>query len=646
MRLPTPRAVVLALAALALVHAAYASWRQDWTLDERVHLEWSRRLLDERVTERDSAGRFDSKTAFSLVHVVAHRAAGGSFESPGARLAARLPTVLCLGLLFAATWALGRHVFGDTAPWVAVAMVALDPNLVAHGSVATVDVPYALATVLTLWTVLRFARRPTWPAGIALGASLGLAFLAKFSAVLLLPGLAAAVLVIGPDERREWRRGRTILALLLVAATAAAVLCVGYVFAEVGTPLGAIDLRSGPFRRLASALPGLRLPLPTPFLTGIDRSFASERSEWGVVIFGRRFPHGVGYYFAVVWPLKTPLFLLAAQVGGLFAALRAGLLRPRPALFLAVNLALTLTYFSFLFQTQLGFRFILMCVPLVAILAAPGLAVIAEGRRWAPAAALAIAVTLLETAPYAGNPLSFTNAAVQPKRLVFRVLADSNVDWGQNRDKIAAWMAERGIPANRLDPLHALPGTNVFTLNALTGAGVFDYERHRWLRENASPIGHLGHTYLVFELDDALYDRLLDENRRLAPSAYADGSCGAEEAAQLAPGGKVPFEVDGPAAESRVWTLCVSTTRGTDLGLRGFKGGIRVGPLVSEADPKWETVLQDQLVWYRLEPGRHAFRLRQMANRRAWLAAPFSGEWAVRRRGARVWIHDGSLPNP
>jgi hypothetical protein len=279
-----------------------------------------------------------------------------------------------------------------------------------------------------------------------------------------------------------------------------------------------------------------------------------------------------------------------------------------------------------------------MCVPLVAILAAPGLAAIAEGRRWAPAAALAIAVTLLETAPYAGNPLSFTNAAVQPKRLVFRVLADSNVDWGQNRDKIAAWMAERGIPANRLDPLHALPGTNVFTLNALTGAGVFDYERHRWLRENASPIGHLGHTYLVFELDDALYDRLLDESRRLAPTAYAEAVCGSDAAEQLAPGGKVPFAVDGPAEAARVWTLCVSTPRGTDLGLRGFKGGIRVGPLTSDTDPKWETVLQDQLVWYRLEPGRHAFRLRQMANRRAWLVAPFSGEWAVRRRGARVWI--------
>lgn len=48
----------------------------------------------------------------------------------------------------------------------------------------------------------------------------------------------------------------------------------------------------------------------------------------------------------------------------------------------------------------------------------------------ARAAGRAAAVSLLEGLAYAGNPLAFTNAAVQPKRTVFRWIADSNVDWG------------------------------------------------------------------------------------------------------------------------------------------------------------------------------------------------------------------------
>src|SRR6185295_4629667 len=123
------------------------------------------------------------------------------------------------------------------------------------------------------------------------------------------------------------------------------------------------------------------------------------------------------------------------------------------------------------------------------------------------------ALGLAENALFLGNPLAFTNAAVWPKREVFRLIADSNVDWGQNREKVVGWLDAAGIPQERLDPLHALPGTNVFSLNAV--AGTFDFGQHRWLREHASPRAHLGHTYLVFEVDEALYARFLDETRHL-----------------------------------------------------------------------------------------------------------------------------------
>ena len=638
---PTAKVLVLLMVAAAVAHALYATWRNDWTLDERVHLEWSRRLLDEGVTERASQGRFDSKTAFSVIHVLAHRAGGGSFESARARVAARVPTVFCLLALFVATFGLAREVFGGNAGWVALALATLDPNLVAHGSVATVDVPYALGATLTLWTGLRFARNPSPWRGLAVGASLGLGLLAKFTGVLLLPGLLMLVVAIDRTRRREWLRPRALGALALVPLAAAAVLCTGYLFHEVGRALASLDLRSGIFRGLAEALPGLRLPLPSAFIGGLDRSLVSERTEWGVVVLGRRYPHGVWFYYFVVWPLKTPLLILAAQIAGTFAAARAGLLRHAPALFVLGNLLLNAAYFSFLFKTQLGYRFVLMCIPLLAALAAPGLIALA-GARWRGWATLAAAFTLIECAPYLGNPLSFTNAAVQPKRLAFRVLADSNLDWGQNRDKIAGWMAQRGIPAPQLDPLHVLPGTNVITLNALTGAGVFDFERHRWLRENAEPIEHLGHTYLVFDIDDALYDRMLQESRLRQPAGRAAALCG-EEGEPAPPGSKIPFAVDGVARPGRGWLVCISTARGTDIGLRGFRGGIRLGPVAGEEEPPLQTVLKDQALWFRLEPGRHAFVVRQMENRRAWLPAPFEGEWHVRRRGARLSIRESAF---
>jgi hypothetical protein len=85
-----------------------------------------------------------------------------------------------------------------------------------------------------------------------------------------------------------------------------------------------------------------------------------------VVLLDRWYPRGVWYYFLVVWLLKEPVLLLAAQVYGLgrTAATRALWTDPTLA-FLAASLGLNLAYFSFFFATQVGFRFVLMCLPIV-----------------------------------------------------------------------------------------------------------------------------------------------------------------------------------------------------------------------------------------------------------------------------------------
>jgi hypothetical protein len=287
------------------------------------------------------------------------------------------------------------------------------------------------------------------------------------------------------------------------------VLCAAYLFQEVGLALGGRPWHSGAFRSVAAALPDLRLPLPLAFLTGIDLSLAHERGKtFPVYILGRQWPEGVWYYFLVLWLIKSPLLALVAQVAGLVQAARTAVLRTNPALrFIALNLAWQLACFSLLFRAQIGYRFALMCVPLAWVLAAAGLAALPARRATLTAGGAVVLIAVLENALYWGNPLSFSNAAVWPKRNAYRLMADSNLDWGQNRDKIAGWLEERGIDEARLDPAELLPGTNVLSVNVLTGVKG-GFERHRWLRENVTPTRELGHTYLWFELDAGLSERL------------------------------------------------------------------------------------------------------------------------------------------
>src|SRR4029453_12241500 len=110
---------------------------------------------------------------------------------------------------------------------------------------------------------------------------------------------------------------------------------------------------------------------------------------------------------------------------------RDALFRDYWSVFLLVSLVGFLAFFSFYFQTQLGLRYVLMCVPLGYLLAAR------ELGRWAQSTvqgrivvAAVVALALLETGYYFGNQLSFTNLVILPKKSAVRGIADSNVGWG------------------------------------------------------------------------------------------------------------------------------------------------------------------------------------------------------------------------
>jgi len=595
-------------ATFSIAAALVGAFAYDLTVDEPFHLGWSRRLLESGETERESELHFNSKTPVTMANVAARKLAKrATSDQTTLRAASRLPTVAMLAVLLATTAAVGAALGGRALAGWALLLTALDPSLIAHGALATVDVPYAMATLLTLFAGLRLAERPAWPRALALGAALGLAFSTKFTAVLLLAGLLFLPLA-RPAPRAALARLAGFVAL--AGGVAAFVVCAAYLFQQFGVQLGEVGWRSGPFSRLARLLPGLWLPLPRDFLTGIDIVLGSEREKpFPVMILGERHPSGVWYYFAVVALLKTPLLTLAALAGGAVLALRGGLLRQPRARFLVANLVLTLAYFSLVFRMQIGYRFVLMCVPVVALVAASGLARLPA--RWSRAAAVAVLLAgVAENAPYLGNSLAFTNAAVRPKSTVYLLLADSNVDFGQNDGDVGAWIDRWRARGAHLDPVHLLPGDNIVNFNLASGAG--PYHPHRWTRaQRLRPVDHFRHTWLLFRIGPEEFERLLSESRRLVPAAAT--ACGGGEGGAAAGPRRI-------ALEAETVLLCLTVEQETDVVLRGLSGTGTIGP-ADRSLREWDRIRAGSEAWYRLAPGRHA------------LAASGRLEWRWEPRG-------------
>jgi hypothetical protein len=290
-----------------------------------------------------------------------------------------------------------------------------------------------------------------------------------------------------------------------------------------------------------------------------------------------------------------------------------------------------------------------MLVPLGYVLAAGGLARAGLSRRAKGALAVAAVVAAGENLAYAGNPLAFTNLAVLPKRDAYRLVADSNIDWGQARERIEQTLARRGAGHTNLEPLHLVPGHNTLGLNQV--AGVFDFERHRWVRENLSPGGHFEHTYLWYDVSGPTFDRFLAETRTLRTEAWTAAACPAGSAVEhYGPGERLPFTTTIPPRPGDGLVACAETRRGADFGLRVGKGLVRFGRLSADGRCAGDAMIAGQVSWYRLPPGRHALCLEEVPNRRAFLPYRLDATWLIRGRsvslGLRRHSFTGTPPPP
>ncbi|MDB5425623.1 MAG: 4-amino-4-deoxy-L-arabinose transferase [Phenylobacterium sp.] len=143
----------------------------------------------------------------------------GSDAEPWVRLSAPLFQAGA-GLL---VFAIARRLYGGSAALAATALYALMPAVQLSSLVAATDAPLLFFLGLTIWawTALQTAEgRARLILAAAVGASLGLAFLAKYAAVYGVIGIALH-LAISPKARSRWSPAGVVLAVTAFAVVVA-----------------------------------------------------------------------------------------------------------------------------------------------------------------------------------------------------------------------------------------------------------------------------------------------------------------------------------------------------------------------------------------------------------------------------------------
>ena len=347
------------------------------------------------------------------------------------RYVAVLMGVLLGALLAGWTWALtGGH---QPATVIVLLLYALSPNLLAAAALLTTDMAATLTWFAAVYTWWRYWRRPGWGRWLLAAVALGLALAAKLTGVLLLPVTFVLAYVAtwpegwGGSKARPFAWARPGLVWLSLLPLAGLVLWALYGF----------DTRAG-------------LPLPAYWeawrllLTEVEVSHAN-------FFLGRIAPVGSWLYFPVTLLLKTPLlqlalFLLIPLVlwRSVVSGQRPADGRWRSAAFVALP-AVVLLAVAAVSRLNFGYRHALPAIPFLMLLGGLGARWLwelpaARGRVARVALVLAVGWTVVAALRTHPDHLAYFNELARGEGR--RYLGDSNLDWGQDLNQLAAYAAE------------------------------------------------------------------------------------------------------------------------------------------------------------------------------------------------------------
>ncbi len=449
------------------IAAGLAGWqRGDWAFEQQNP---TLGKLAISVPWLVAGARTPSPDAFPAAYAARdHYALGRNLLFAGER--ARLPLLLFSSraiVVLLTTAALAALVLwlkrraGTVAATWAAAIACVEPNLLAHGSLATLDA-LSVAGIVTACLAFEWALAcGRWRAWLLTGMLVGVAVATKYSALLLGPVFLARALWWRIGDLRPGDGGilpseRSFL-LRALAAGGLAVLVLWGAFGFRSRSLGDAwsDGRHAPGltfpalleqRRvppwLRAPLTDWRLPLADPLL-GIAR--VREVAAGGRMTFldGRIYPAGTRWFSFWIFLWKTPLLILFGLAGAVVLTLRdpgterpetRGGANPRLLRVLLFYFALWLL-FPFTARNAFAYRYLMACVPFAIACAGIALARCTANRRWRTGLAGAAVGSLLLVTPH---QFAFFNLASRAAGPPHRLAVDSNMDLGQGLRALAA----------------------------------------------------------------------------------------------------------------------------------------------------------------------------------------------------------------
>jgi len=373
------------------------------------------------------------------------------------RVSAMVMSLLLFVTVFLATW----EMFGRRTALTSLALLAFEPNLIAHGSLVTTDMALTTTAFAAVYALRRFLNNQNLFRFLFLGLTVGLMLAAKHSAVVFLPVLFALFVTDAFFRKGEtllWKQiFRNMSAFVGIVLIGLVLLWAFYGFRYSAIPnanentisvenyikeKGSPEMAESFAAKTVSNVSRTRI-LPESYVLGIaDIISWSSRNAF---IFNRNYAAGQWFYFPLAFVVKTSIPLLLLLPFGLLLPFfqkekrrEIMFLLVPPLFFFAVGLTSKL---------NLGVRHILPVYAFFIVATAAGAVTMSQRFKLFRYVLILLllfhAATAVRIAP---NYIAFSNDFWGGVNNTYRVFpGDSNTEFGQNDKLVAEYLARENI---------------------------------------------------------------------------------------------------------------------------------------------------------------------------------------------------------
>lgn len=373
---------------------------------------------------------------------------------------ARIPIAVLSVILGLLVFMWSSSLYGYKGGMLSLAIYSFSPNIIAHASLATVDLGATLfifAAVFSFWV---FLKRQSVFSIVLAGVAFGLALASKYTSIFLIP----VFVLLAMQNGGFFKKVRNIAIICMIGA---ATLFASYFFEIKPLIKNAPDIPEK-IEYIKKFVDKARLEnigltkeraiwiakeLPVPFsayligLAGVIHQ--NSIGGYHTFLLGKVSEAGFWNYFIIAFLAKSTIPVLILFISAIAFLFTANGSRIRDELFLLVPIVI---FFAVLFsnKAQVGIRHLLPIYPFIFVLIGSLSAIhmknIFKYGLFSIAVIWQIA-SLFTVFPY---PIAYFNEAVGGPDNGYKILRDSNLDWGQGLKALGEYVEKNGIEKIKL----------------------------------------------------------------------------------------------------------------------------------------------------------------------------------------------------